>query len=216
MAETNQSIPLAPARDHQSNHNEVEVLKTKHTKIIKLCGCITATILLLSVVIIILSFTVFRVKDPKLTTNGITLTNLDLMLNNVPQVKLNMSLLIDLSIKNPNVAFFKLGNTTTTVYYRGVAVAEGRTLPGLVKARGTLRMNVTTDMVADRLVSSPDLVADVTKGEMNLSSYSVIPGRVNILSIVKKHVDVRMNCFVVVNISSRAIQDMNCHYKVKL
>ncbi|KAJ1381405.1 Late embryogenesis abundant protein [Sesbania bispinosa] len=220
MAETDHARPLAPARDHSTSDDE-EALQSKQRRRrrIKVCGCVTAGfLLLLVIVIVILAFTVFKVKDPKVTTNNITLTNLDLIINQfpTPQVKLNMSMLVDMSIKNPNAASFKLGNTTTTVYYHDVAVAEARTPPGIAKARRTFGMNVTVDVMADRLASSPDLVADVVrKGEMTMNTYSVIPGRVKVL-FVKKHVEVRMNCTVIVKISSRAIQDMICERKVKL
>lgn len=215
MSDTDQERPLAPARDI----NEPAHKSKRHQRRIKLCLCITVIFLLLVIVILILAFTVFKVQEPKVTTNGITLKNLDLTLDPtpIPRVNLNMSMLIDMSIKNPNAASFKLGNTTTIIYYRGATVAEARTPPGLVKARRTSGMNVTVDIMADRLASSPDLVADVlVRGKMIMDTYSVISGRVKIL-FVKKHVEVRMNCTVTVDISSRAIyQDMSCKRKVKL
>ncbi|XP_057454698.1 late embryogenesis abundant protein At1g64065-like [Lotus japonicus] len=213
MADTDQERPLAPARVHVDE----EALKTKRKRKIKWCGCVTVPILVLVIVIVILAFTVFKVKEPKVTTKGITITDFDLILNQgtTPTVKLNMTMMIDMSIKNPNVGSFKLGNTTTTIYYRGAVVAEARTPPGMVKARKTSGMNVTVDILADRLASSPNLMTDVIGGKMTMDTYSIIPGRVKIV-FVKKHVEVRMNCTVTVNISSRAIQDMICKRKVKL
>lgn len=184
---------------------------------IKLCGCVSAIfLLLLVIVIVILAFTVFKVKDPKITTNSFTLTNLDLIVSPMSNnVNVNMTLLIDMSIKNPNSASFKFGNTTTTIYYHGVTVAEAWIPPGLVKARRTSRMNVTADVLADRLASSPDLMIDVRSGHMTMNTYTMIAGRVKVL-IIKKHVKLRMNCTVNVNISSRTIQDIHCRRKVKI
>ncbi|XP_027337378.1 late embryogenesis abundant protein At1g64065-like [Abrus precatorius] len=217
MAETDQARPLAPATDHSSD--DEEALKSKHRRRIKVCGCVTATLLLLVIVIVILIFTVLKVKDPKLTTNEITLTTLDISINNAipPQVKVNMSMLVDMSIKNPNAASFKFNeNSTTTIFYHGTSIAAVKIPSGLAKARRTLRMNATVDIMADRLAnSSPDLVKDVRKGEMTMNSYSVIPGRVKVL-FVKKHVEIRMNCTLTINISSREVQDMACQRKVKL
>lgn len=219
MAETNQAIPLAPSRIHPTSDEEAQTHKTTNRRRrIKLCVCIsTSLILLIVIVIVILAFTVFKVKDPKVTTNEITITNLNTQLTQfpTPQVKINMSMLVNMSIKNPNIASFKLGNSTATVYYRGVAVADAQIPPGLVKARKTTGMNVTAVVMADRLASNSDLLTDVMKGEMNMSAYLVIPGRVKIL-FIKKHAEVRMNCTIKVNISSREIQDLSCQRKVKL
>ncbi|CAI8607599.1 unnamed protein product [Vicia faba] len=220
MAETDQARPLAPVRIHPRSDDEEKALKTKNRRRkVKLCGCITAILLLLLViVIVILVFTVFKVKDPKVTTNEIHLTNFGLNLVQLPtpQVKINMTMVVNMSIKNSNRASFKLGNSTTSVYYRGISVADAEIPPGLViKARKTSGLNVTVDVMADRLASSPDLVRDVLQGEMIMNTYSVIPGRVKIL-FIKKHVEVKMNCTMTLNISTRGIQDMNCRRKVKL
>lgn len=212
MAETEQARPLAQVEAHPSNDEEVSIKKMRRKRKIKMCVYGNIAFTLLGIILnIILANTVFKVKDPKVTTNGITLTNLDFKVvqTSTLQVEMNMSMLVDMSIKNPNIASFKLGNSTTTVYYRGVAVADVLIPPGLVKARRTSRLNATLVIMADRLGSSPDLLADVRNGEMNLSSYSVIPGRVKIL-FIKKHVEVGMDCNVTVNIISRETQDMIC------
>jgi hypothetical protein len=85
----------------------------------------------------------------------------------------------------------------------------------VIKARKTSGLNVTVDVMADRLVSSPNLLGDVANGEMIMSTYSVIPGRVKML-FIKKHVEVKMNCTMTINISKRGIEDLNCKHKVKL
>uniref|UniRef100_A0A0R0IZS9 Uncharacterized protein n=1 Tax=Glycine max TaxID=3847 RepID=A0A0R0IZS9_SOYBN len=44
----------------------------------------------------------------------------------------------------------------TGQHHHGVLVREARGPPGRAKARRTLRMNVTIDVITDRVVSSPD------------------------------------------------------------
>jgi len=216
MAETDQGRPLAPVRVHPRSDDEEKALKTMNRRRkFKLCGCVTAILLLLLViVIVILAFTVFKVKDPKVTTNEIQLTNFDVNVVQIP-IKINMTMVVNMSIKNDNIASIKLGNSTTTVYYRGITVADAEIPPELVKAKKTTRLNVTIDAMADRLVSSPNLLGDVLQGEMVMNTYSVIPGRVKIL-FIKKHVEMKMNCTMTINISKRGIQDMTCTHKVKL
>ncbi|KAK2406956.1 late embryogenesis abundant protein [Trifolium repens] len=213
-------MPLAPVRVHPRSDDEEKALNTKNRRRkFKLCGCVTAILLLLLViVIVILVFTVFKVKDPKVTTNEVQLTNFDVNAGNLlaGQIKINMTMVVNMSIKNSNRASFRLGNSTTTVYYRGISVADAQIPPGIViKARKTSGLNVTVDVMADRLVSSPNLLGDVANGEMIMSTYSVIPGRVKML-FIKKHVEVKMNCTMTINISKRGIEDLNCKHKVKL
>ncbi|KAF7826109.1 late embryogenesis abundant protein [Senna tora] len=209
MEGTKEAIPLAPAAGNDYDN-------TARRRRLKCCGCVTIFLLLLIILIIILIFTVFKVKDPKIKMNGIEVTNLDLNVNSRLQIRANMSLVADMSIKNPNAASFKFGNTTTTIYYHDTAVAEVRGPPGRAKARGTARMNVTVDVMADRLVGSSDFLREVSGGSLMMNSYSVVPGRVNVMNIVKKHVVVKMNCTITIDISTKSIKDMICKHKVKI
>ncbi|XVF33249.1 hypothetical protein REPUB_Repub17cG0152700 [Reevesia pubescens] len=219
MVERDQLRPLAPASDLPSSDNGEAALhqkKIRRNKFIKCCGCISALMIIPAVVIIILIFTVFRVKDPTIKMNGVTVTNLELINGTTPRPGSNISLIADVSVKNPNVASFKFRNTTTTLYYYGTVVGDARGPAGSAKARRTMRMNITVDIITDRLLASPNLVADVSSGTLTMSSYSRIGGRVNMLNIIKKHVTVTMNCSMTVNISSQAIQEQKCKRKVDL
>ncbi|KAH1085675.1 hypothetical protein GYH30_017582 [Glycine max] len=83
----------------------------------KRCACPLASLLLLAIVIIVLIFTIFRVKGPMITMNSINITKLQLV------------------------------NTTM--------------------ARRTLRMNVTIDVITDRVVSSPDFATRFRLGAVD-------------------------------------------------
>ncbi|KAK6142776.1 hypothetical protein DH2020_023124 [Rehmannia glutinosa] len=167
-------------------------------------------------VVVILIFTVFKVKDPVIRMNDVTVERLDLISGTTtPRPGSNMTLNADVSVKNPNYASFRYQNTTTTLYYRGAVIGEARGPPGRAKARRTMRMNVTVDVITDRVLNQPDLGSDINSGLITMSSYTVVGGRVKIF-VVKKHVTVRMNCSMTVNITSRAIQQQKCKRKVKL
>ncbi|XP_050280426.1 late embryogenesis abundant protein At1g64065 [Quercus robur] len=219
MVEKEQVRPLAPATDcPSSDHNEaaLHIQKLKRKRCIKCCGIISALLLLQAIVVIILIFTVFKVKDPIIKMNGVTITKLELINNTIPKPGVNMSLIADVSVKNPNVASFRYSNTTTTLFYHGSVVGEARGPAGKAKPRRTMQMNITVDIITDRLISNPNLQSDVGSGLLTMSSYSKIPGRVKMLSIINKHVVVKMNCTMTVNISSKAIQDQKCKRKVRL
>ncbi|KAI6707721.1 hypothetical protein NL676_010683 [Syzygium grande] len=218
MIERDQVWPLAPSGSLRSDQDEASVYakNVRKQRFVKCCGCVTALMLIQGVVIVILAFTVFRVKDPVIKMNGVTITRLELINGTIPKPGVNMSLIADVSVKNPNVGSFKYSNTTTTLYYHGSVVGEARGPPGKSRARRTMRMNISVDIITDTLLSSPNLNADMNLGLLPLSSYSRVPGRVNMLNIFKKHVTVKMNCTMAVNISTKSIQEQKCKRHVKL
>ncbi|KAG5565915.1 hypothetical protein RHGRI_001737 [Rhododendron griersonianum] len=174
--------PLAPASIRPSSDDQEAALylkKIHNKKYIKCCGCILALLLIQIIVVVILIFTVFKVKNPIITMNSVTVDKLELINGTtIPKSGSNMTLTIDVSIKNPNVASFKYPNTTTTIYYHGTS--------------------------------------DAASGILAMSSFTRVGGRVKMLSIIKKHVVVKMNCTMSINITSQAIQDQKCKRKVKL
>ncbi|KAF8380147.1 hypothetical protein HHK36_027630 [Tetracentron sinense] len=220
MAERDQVKPLAPAGYQLSSDEDDATMlskKLQRRKYIKCCGCIMALMLIQAVTIIILAFTVFRIKDPVIKMNGVQVEQLELINGTtIPRPGVNMTLTADVSVKNPNVASFKFSNTTTTLYYRGTVVGEARNPPGKAKARRTLRMNITVEIIPDRLMNNPNLKSDVDSKILTMSSYTRIGGRVKIMKIIKKHVIVKMNCTISVNITSQAIQEQKCKRSVKL
>ncbi|KAF8412182.1 hypothetical protein HHK36_000141 [Tetracentron sinense] len=219
MAERDQVKPLAPAADRLTSDEDEAMLlskKLRRRKYIKCCGCIMALMLIQAVTIIVLIFTVFRVKDPIIKMNGVKVQQFQLINGTIPAPGVNMTLIADVSVKNPNVASFKFGNTTTTLYYWGTVVGEARNPPGQAKARRTLRMNITIEIIPDRLLANPNLISDVGSKLLTMSTYTRSGGRVKILKIIKKHVVVKMNCTVTVNITSQEIQEQKCKRHVKL
>lgn len=219
MVERDQVRPLAPASDlprSDSGEAASHLKKFRRKKWIKCCGYVAALVLILAVVIVILIFTVFRIKDPVIKMNNFTVTHLELINGTTPRPGSNMSLIADVSVKNPNIASFKYGNTTTTLYYYGTVIGDARGPAGRAKARRTMQMNVSVDIITDRVLASPNLASDVSSGTLTMNSYSSIGGRVNMLNIIKRHVTVKMNCSMTVNISSQAIQDQKCKRKVDL
>ncbi|KAH7850236.1 hypothetical protein Vadar_029636 [Vaccinium darrowii] len=220
MADKEQVRPLAPASIRPSSDDEEAALyikKLHKKKCIKCCGCVLALLLIQIIVVVILIFTVFKVKDPIMRLNGVTVNKFELINGTTtPKPGSNMSLTADVSVKNPNVVSFKYPNTTTALYYRGTMIGEARGPPGKSKARRTMRMNVTVDVIMDNLISNPNLQSDMSSGILTMSSFTKLGGKVKMFNIIKKHVVVKMNCTISINITSKAIQDQKCKKKVKL
>ncbi|KAK2664173.1 hypothetical protein Ddye_002747 [Dipteronia dyeriana] len=216
MAENDQVKPLATAHHLRSDHDDHEALSAqsnlRRKKLyIQCCGCLTV-LLLIPVMVIIVLLTVFHVKNPGIRMNSVSIQRQ----LGVVDGDQNITLLVDVQMKNPNYASFKFGNATTVIYYDGVAVGEGRIPAGMAKARRTLRMNVTVDIVPGKVLIVQKLKSDNMSSETwNLSSYTRIVGKVKMLNIIKKNAVVVLNCSFTYNVSSQAIQD-SCTQRVKL
>lgn len=226
MVEREQVKPLAPASERLPTSDDDEttlnVKKRFHQRrCFKYCACVSTFLVLVAIILIILIFTVFKVNDPIIRMNGVTIVKLDLVNTSgnifpMPKPGSNITIKADVSVKNPNYSSFKYSNTTTTISYRDTVVGEARGPPGKSKARKTTRMNITINIITDKIVSHPGLQDDISTGLLTMNSYTVVGGRVKLLNMIKKHVVVKMNCSIAVNITSQAIQDQKCTKKVKL
>lgn len=213
--EMGSSRPLAA--DPSSSENDDAATyphKTRHTKCDKYCCRITICMLIATVVAIILTFTVFHIEDPVVEINVVRVTELELMYRTISKPGTNVSLTVDVSLRNPNVLLlFVYGNTTTTLYYHDIVVGEAQGPAGRAGPRRTARMNITVDVSTDRLISYPNVNEDVSSGLLTMSSYSRIQGgRVELFKgLIKKRINIlSMNCTITFNISSQAIEEQKC------
>ncbi|KAL2342712.1 hypothetical protein Fmac_003997 [Flemingia macrophylla] len=197
--------PLAPFISSTHHHfappQEDEQEDKKNTRIrnLVLCfGCGTALVVILVVIVLVLGFTVYNVQEPKVRLNAVTLLN-GTFANNVTN---NVTFLADMSVKNPNAFTFRFRNTTTTFYYYGAMIGEGHAPSGKAKARRTIKMNSTFEIIAKKLLGAPNLDRDLVDQALNISSYTRIEGKVKILNIFAREVMVEMNCTVVYNVTT--------------
>ncbi|KAF8088317.1 hypothetical protein N665_0546s0045 [Sinapis alba] len=224
MTEQEHVRPLTPASalpssDFSDNNKQTLQRLRRRRNRIKCLICIIVTSLVLTTVVLTLVFMVFRVKAPIIEMNGVTVNGQDSTAGTqILLLGTNISMIVDVSVKNPNSVTFRYSNTTTDIYYKGIVVGEARGPPGKARAHGKARMNMTVDIRIDRLVLEPGLVREVSvSGLVNLWSYTKVSGKVKIMGIVKKHVTVKMNCTMAVDISRQAIiQDVECKNNIDL
>ncbi|KAF7023583.1 hypothetical protein CFC21_036070 [Triticum aestivum] len=170
-------------------------------------GCCMASVVIAGIVALVLALTVFKVKDPVFTMNRVTLEDVDgdfLGADERHPVSVNATLNADISIKNPNVASFSYDRSETNFYYKGETVGVAYAPDGEVGADRTVRMNVTLDALADRI--SPNVnVTDLIFGQSqdyDLTSYTEISGRVSVLGIYKRDLDIKVNCSITLEVSA--------------
>ncbi|VFQ78919.1 unnamed protein product [Cuscuta campestris] len=189
--------------------------RRKHRCSAVCCGVATAIVITVAAaVLVVLAFTVFRVRDPKIRMESIQIDGLSsLTAANPVDSNLNVTLSARLAVKNPNAVSFKFDRTTTSLVYDGRVVGEAEAPPGNARARRTMTLTVTVNvMVRDLLAGAPSLSRDLIARRMPASMSTTIRGRAKVL-IIKKSVTVRMNCSMVLNLSSQDIDDLDCNKK---
>ncbi|KAK2996523.1 hypothetical protein RJ639_002762 [Escallonia herrerae] len=180
-----------------------------------ICLAVTLSLLALVLLIVILALTVFKTKRPVNTVNSVSLKDFDLSLDIARlRVHLNLTLDVNLSIRNPNKIGFKYTNGSALIKYRGEVVAEVPIPAGKIGADKTTAMNLTLTVLADRLLSNSNTYSDVIAGDLPLTIYTRISGKVKIL--FSFHVVSYTTCDVNVNVATRSLSHQTCHYKTKL
>ena len=181
------------------------------------CLAVIALIVVLVLVMVILGLTVFKAKRPVNTVNSVALKDFDVSVDIARlRVNLNVSLDVNLSVKNPNKVGFKYTNSTAVLKYRGQVVGEAPIPASKISADQTSTMNLTLTLLADRLISNANVYSDVISGTLPLSTFTRISGKVNILSIIKIHVVSYTSCDLSINVLNRSVASQTCHYKTKL
>ncbi|GKD13181.1 late embryogenesis abundant protein-like protein, partial [Tanacetum coccineum] len=194
MANYDQEKPLAPRTATQpfpitvDEELSMELKKQRKgfRKCTICCGIITAILLIIAVIMLILGFTVLHVKNPKINMNSVSIMGLDRI-----NITTNLTVVADVSVKNPNVAAFKFEKSNSSLLYHGTVVGLADIPHGVAKARRTLRLNVTFDVMVAEIIGKQEFRSDLAAtGILPFESYTKINGRVKILNIIKRKVTV--------------------------
>lgn len=212
MAEKEEQVkPLAPtAAVHPASSLDEESAGRwrssqylrKRRGVLFCCGCCGVAVVVLGFVALVLALTVFKVKDPVLTMNSIHVDGVHFGLGTPDHpASFNATLTADVSIKNPNVASFKFRNSTTEFYYSGQTVGVAYVPGSMVSADRTVRVNVTVDVMADRVARLKNMTDDIIGGSLNMTSYTEISGKVNLFGVFRRELDLFLNCSMTIELS---------------
>nr|XP_033511526.1 uncharacterized protein LOC108944785 isoform X1 [Nicotiana tomentosiformis] len=177
------------------------------------CFICLAILLLLGLLFLILGLTVFKAKKPVITVNSVSLRDFSV---DILQVHLNVTLQVDLSVKNPNRVGFKYDSTSAILQYKGQVVGDAPIPSGGIGSRETRPMNITLTVMADRLFSNSSLYSDFRSGSgmVPLTTYVKLSGVVRVL--FKIHVKTTTSCDLYIDVLNRKLANQTCHYKTKL
>ncbi|GAA0151029.1 hypothetical protein LIER_09837 [Lithospermum erythrorhizon] len=206
--EQQRNIPMQPPQTTKKQR--------RRRRCIQCCGCATATILILVIIIVTLALTVFKVKDPKMKLNSITIDGWSQVIWTNLQPGMNLTIIADVSVKNDNYASFKYRNASTNLFYDGGEVGEALNPPGNARARKTVRLNIEIVLMLDRIIGVQRLGSDLIAMKLPVSSHTEITGKVSVMKIVKRTVDVKIDCNFVLNMQTQQIDDLSCKNKFSL
>uniref|UniRef100_A0A5B7BVH7 Late embryogenesis abundant protein LEA-2 subgroup domain-containing protein n=1 Tax=Davidia involucrata TaxID=16924 RepID=A0A5B7BVH7_DAVIN len=213
MAEESQMYPLAPARIHQRSDEEFATTKPNdHVRNQQSSKCLVyvlAFIVLQSIAILAFALIVLRVKSPQVKLSSVAIKNLRYVTAPLPSV--NMTMTAEVAVSNNNFGRFKYQNSNAVVLYGKAKIGDVKINRGRVRARGTVRMNVTVQVRSNGLLSDDkNFSSDISSGLLKLSSYAKLSGEVHVMKIINKRKTVEMNCTMDLNLKTQAIQDLRC------
>ncbi|KAJ4828036.1 hypothetical protein Tsubulata_045674 [Turnera subulata] len=178
------------------------------------CGVATISILIIAIVFTSLAFTVFKPKQPDITATPTGLQ--DIQFTIFPNVTLNVTLDMLVTIDNPNhIGSFKFENSTAYVNYHEVVVAQVPIEQHLVPAHSKINITTFVDLMGDKMIGNPHFMDDFLAGSFNLTSTAQLHGKVNILKILNLHATAYSTCEISVFISSQDIVS-NCKSKIRV
>lgn len=180
--------------------------------------CVTLLIIII-IIIIILAFTVFKPKKPEIDVQRIELQDLKVSVGRsgiIPKPSINITLVLVLSVHNPNKASFKYTQSSSRVFYHGDEVATVPIPAGAIESEGSETISTTLHVLADRLISNSHLLGDFAAGSLPFSVSTDLSGRVKMLSIIKHHVDISSQCSLSISIANTSINNTDCQNTVRL
>ncbi|GMJ02480.1 hypothetical protein like AT2G46150 [Hibiscus trionum] len=180
----------------------------KRKKRIKLLVYALAFAIFQTIVILVFSLTVMRIKNPKFRVQSITVEDLTAAATNPPSFYMKLN--AQVAVKNTNFGHFKFQNTTISFEYGGVGVGDALVAKGRSKARSTKKMNVTVVLNSNNIVNNSSLKSDIESGFLALSCRSKLIGKVQLMKLIKKKKSAEMKCAMLLNLVTKAVQDIKC------
>lgn len=176
-----------------------------------------AIILIIALIILILVLTLFKAKKPITTVNSIAVKDLDASVNLLPpRVSINVSLDLNISIKNPNKVKVKYHNSSAILLYKGQVIGDVPIPAGEIGSDRTKDLNLTLTVFADRLLTNVDVYADVIGGNLPVSTYTRIAGKARVLNLFNIRIVSVSTCDLNISILNRGVSNQTCHYTNKL
>lgn len=214
-----ESGSLPPPAERQCPHQDPK--KARRRRVLLWLAFAVLILLLVVAAGVITLLVVLRPRDPVTELVSVKATGVLPGVVTLPAVSVQLNLTFDLvvRVRNPNPVAFRHGPATTSLYYRGAAVAYVEVPAGTMPSRGSALLEMNMTVQADRVVAAAGiagLIADVLDGEMEFEARNEIPGTVVFLRFIKRHIVARAVCRVVVGVADAKVRRQECDFKAKL
>lgn len=178
----------------------------------KICLLIMAAIVVITIVLVTLGLTVFKTKDPKVRINAITLETFIIKSN-----FLNMSLLLDLTVHNPNREELQYSDSLIRLFYYGDPVGQTRIPAGNIKSKGSDNLYMMLVVEAgDRVRVNANLPGNIVSGELPMVATTTVAGIVKVLGVFKHHAVTTSHCDISIFIANATIQSFFCRHGMRI
>ncbi|KAF4356896.1 hypothetical protein F8388_003191 [Cannabis sativa] len=196
------------------NNSSKKALKARRRRCLIAVGAtIIVLILVIFIVILVLALTIFKPKQPitKLISTTVVGVTPHLTLP-VVQLELNITLNLEILVKNRNYASFRHNGGTSLLFYGNNQVGNADIFPGNIPARGSATLTCRLVIEVDQIVG-PDLsglISAVLSGQLPMETRTNIPGNVTFLGLIKKHVVAVSTCQFTVGLFDMKIANQVC------
>ena len=196
-----------PRSDEESGTLRSEELKRK--KRIKLAIYIAAFAVFQTIVILVFALIVMRVKTPKVRL-GADVTFQNFSAGTQASPSFDLSFTTQVRVKNANFGPYKFDSTIATFMYQRVTVGQVTIPKGKAGLRSTKKVTVTVDVNSNALSSTTGLGSELGAGVLTLNGQAKLSGKVELMFVMKKKKSAEMNCTMTIEVSTKAVQSMNC------
>ncbi|XP_024171509.1 uncharacterized protein LOC112177453 [Rosa chinensis] len=114
-----------------------------------------------------------------------------------------------IKVKNTNWGPHKFDASIATFMDQGVAVEQVSIPKSKAGMHSTKKIDVTVSLNSNGL-SSSNLGSDLNGGILTLGSQAKLTGKVELMFIMKKKKSANMDCTIAFNLSSKAVQTLQC------
>ncbi|PHT87400.1 hypothetical protein T459_09506 [Capsicum annuum] len=131
---------------------------------------------------------------------------------NVGNASFNITMNVELAVKNANFGPYKYKNSTIYFYYNGVSIGEAFISQGKAGFKSSKKFNVIVNLSSnDMLAKDLKLRTDLSSGTLILTSKSKLDGKVKLLFVIKKKKSTEMDCTITVGLTGKVVRDIECN-----
>lgn len=190
----------------------------KKRKLKKYCIWCGIPVLTLAIVILTLTQTIFKFRDPDITLSDVCFSGVTIDYSRpLSPSSVNASLSANMNVYNPNHYNFKFIDSTIHVVYHDVMVGRISMPGGELRAGKSCALQALVTVGSLKLGSSMgNLYLDFEKNQLPFAMSVNIPGRVNVAHIFKHNVVLEYHCDVVFWVGNSTLKDYHCWRKVHM